>query len=218
MYRYRLLILNLVLVFAVLGSVWGRSIDSLTITNGLFLKNLRLPFQDWQCAEEPLDPEQQGEIKVLDPDACTMRKYRSPDGEEAELAVIAGHQKRTWHTPSFCLASDWEILLEEPDTISLPDGMRIPVTRIVMQYNTIQKMVTYFFTDGTYNTPSLINFQVVQQLKHFKSTIHLGALVRIIVPARGADDADAKNLSNAFFRATVPGVMAALRQERLHPR
>lgn len=218
MYRYRLLILNLVLVLAVFGSVWGRGIDSLKITNPLFLKELRLPFRDWQPTEESLDPDQLRQIKVLDPDAYTMREYQSPDGVEAELAVIAGHQKRSWHTPSFCLASDWEILLEEPDTISLPDGMRIPVTRIVMQYNNIQKMVTYFFTDGAYNTPSLINFQVVQQLKHFKSTIPLGALVRIIVPARGADDADAKNLSNVFFRATVPGVMAALRQERLHPR
>ncbi|HZT42994.1 MAG TPA: EpsI family protein [Chthonomonadaceae bacterium] len=215
MYRYRLLILNLVLVLAVLGSAWGRRIDTLTFTRHSFLSDLRLPFQGWKTSDETLSAK---EVSVLDPDAVVVRDYQAPDGYWAQLAVIAGHQKRSIHTPGFCMTgSGYETLTQGECTLHLPDGTEITATRALMQQDKLRLVTTYFFTDGSYSTPSLVQFQGVQLLKRFQSTIPLGALVRILVPVRGEDVAGANKLSDTFAQSTVPGVLAALRQARLHP-
>jgi EpsI family protein len=153
--------------------------------------------------------------------------YESPNdkGFSAELAVIAGHKKRSIHTPAFCMVGGgFETLTQESYTLQLADGKQIPVARSIMEGHNKernqdwQEVVTYFFTDGDFCTPSLVRFQIAQFFARFQSTIPMGATVRIRVPIRGDDVVGAKKLSDAFARATVPGVLAALRQARLNPR
>ena len=225
MYRYRLWILNLVLVLAVLGSVWGRRIDSLPFTHPFFLKDLRLPFRGMTTSDESLDS---NDLRVLEPDGWMVRNYQSADGDWAQLAVIAGHQKRSIHTPAFCMVGgDYETLTQEPAALQLPDGRQIPAARSLMEghdtkhHRDFRVVVTYFFSDGDFCTPSLVRFQVAQFFARFGSTVPMGATVRIMALVRGNDDAavrDANKLSDAFAQATVPGVLAALRQARLNPR
>jgi len=77
-----------------------------------------------------------------------------------------------------------------------------------------QLLVTYFFTDGEYATPSLLRFQGVQLLKRFEARVPLGALVRVSVPVR-TNVKEAAALSDDFARTAVPPVLAKLRQARL---
>src|SRR5579871_5179453 len=107
--RHRLLILNGVLLLALLGNHWGRQLESASVACPTFLQQLPLPFRNWSATDIALT---RSEIEMLEPDAVLMRRYQSPDGRQvAELAVIAGHRKRSVHTPYVCMrGGGWEIL------------------------------------------------------------------------------------------------------------
>ena len=46
--RYRLLCVNAVVLIALMGSLWGRHIESATVAHPDFLRPLSLPFHDWK--------------------------------------------------------------------------------------------------------------------------------------------------------------------------
>jgi EpsI family protein len=154
------------------------------------------------------------ELDMLQPDATLLRSYRSPQGDMAQIAVIAGHQKRSVHTPAYCMpGGGWEVLSQEPYELSLP-GRKVPAVRALMRSDDgAGLVVTYFFTDGQYATRNLVRFQGEQLLKRFRNQVPLGALVRILVPIR-KDSVAAAKLSDRFARATVPTVMARIHQMR----
>src|SRR5690348_5237784 len=101
MVRFRLLIINSLLLLTILGSHWGRSVESATIAHPDFLARLELPFRDWKATDSVLSD---SDRNLLQPDAILLRRYLASDGHWAELAVVAGHRKRSIHTPGFCMA------------------------------------------------------------------------------------------------------------------
>src|SRR5436309_3176064 len=110
MTRWRLLILNSLLLLTLLGSQLGRRVESASLAHSDFLRALPLPFRNWKTADTLLA---QSDLDLLEPDATLMRQYKSSDGQWAELAIIAGHRKKSIHTPGFCMAGGgWEILTQ----------------------------------------------------------------------------------------------------------
>lgn len=211
MLRCRLWILNSVLLLTLLASLWGRRIESATLPHADFLRQLNLPFRDWTPTDAILTTD---ERQLLEPDAVLVRRYQSRTGESAELAVIAGHRKKTVHTPGFCMAGGgWETLWQQETLIALPDR-KVTATQALMAREGRQILVTYFFTDGDYCTRSLVQFQGVQMLKRFHARVPLGALVRLIIPVQTDEDA-ARTLQADFARALLPPVLQSLRQARL---
>ena len=211
MFRYRLLIINSILLLALLGAYWGRRVEDAVPSRTDFLRPLDLPFRGWKTTDAVLTP---SDLNLLKPDAVLVRRYQGPDGQSAELAVIAGHRKQSVHTPGFCMVGGgWEALVQGECDLVLGDR-RIPAVRSVMAVGARQVVATYFFTDGDYCTRSLVQFQGVQLLKRFRQEIPVGALVRILVPIR-TDRAEAERLADDFARATVPKVLASLRLTHL---
>ncbi len=214
MARHRLLIVNAILMLTLLGSLWGRHIEGATLAQPLFLQHLDLPFRNWTSQDAGLS---HVELSLLQPDAFLVRRYRDRSNGRAELAVIAGHRKRSIHTPGFCMeGKGLETLWTRACHLRLPER-EIEATRSLMTQDNHQLLVTYFFTDGVYTTRDLLQFQCVQMLKRFRSQIPLGALVRILVPVE-RDQAAAEKLCDEFALATVPGVMRSLRQACLQVR
>lgn len=214
MIRYRLLILNALLLLTLLGSHLGRRIESASFAHADFLQELRLPFRNWKTTEESLSPE---ELKLLEPDATLIRRYEAPNHGWAQLAVIAGHRKKSVHTPGFCMAGGgWDTLTQQECTLALP-GRSIRATRALMSKDGHQLLVTYFFTDGAYCTNNLVQFQGVQMFKRFRAEVPLGALVRILIPVV-TDQAEAEQTSDEFVQAMLPGTLDALRDTHLSPR
>lgn len=210
MFRYRLLILNSLLLSALLLSQWGRHSENTPALPTDFLRPLHLPFRDWQATDTPVSP---ADRALLEPDALLLRRYQSASGEAAELAVIAGHRKKSLHTPAFCMAgSGWQTLWEQNCQIALP-GRNIPAVRALMTADGRQILLTYFFTDGDYATRSLVQFQGAQLWKRFHAQLPLGALVRIIVPVRGGEN-EAQQTTAAFSQGTLPAILESLRQAR----
>lgn len=211
--RYRLLTVNALLVLAVCGTFWSRRIEGATFTGGDFFRDLKLPYQGWKQKDFQLSTD---EREMLQPDSVIVRQYFAPDGYNfAELAVIAGHQKRTVHTPGFCLAGDgWQLLDQRRYALPLPNGP-VEANRALMSQEGRQVLVTYFFTDGEFATSNLVRFQGEQLLKRFRSNFPLGALVRIRVPVMTTPEVAGKQ-ADQFARATLPTVLKRLRAQRMH--
>jgi EpsI family protein len=216
MKAHRFLLLNGALGLALLGARWGASTEAsasgqIERIQKDFLHTLQIPFQNWKTTDAYLTP---SEMDQLQPDAVLVRRYRSSKGEFAEIAVVAGHQKKSVHTPAYCMPSDGlEIISQEACDLPL-SGQKISANRMLMGNSKGEGLlVTYFFTDGDLVTGNLVKFQGNQLLKRFRSQIPLGALIRIIVPVEGSP-AKAAQLSDRFAQATAPAVMERLRQVR----
>lgn len=210
LFRQRLLLANAILLLALLGSCWGRHLDDVSLGAGDFLSTLRVPFRGWGTSEAHLTPVERG---MLQPDSVLIRRYRAPDGRMVELAVIAGHRKRSIHTPSFCMTGGgWETLTQQSVHLSVPGG-DVPATRALMSKGGSPILMTYFFTDGDYSSAGLLPFQGRQFLSRFRAQLPVGALVRVIVPV-GRDAGAAEKLSDDFARTVLPPVMSALRNAR----
>lgn len=203
----RLLVLNTVLMLALLGGWWGRASARGPLRVGNPLEGLQIPFKGWKTADVPL---QAHDLDLLQPDGYLIRSYEGPQGQSAQLAVIAGHRKRSIHTPAFCMAGGgWETLWQSACDITLPDR-RIPASRMLMEQRRQGVLVTYFFTDGQYSTRSLLAFQGHQILLRLKRRLPSGALVRIIVPVTGPDESAALRLTSQFARSVLPPLLDRL--------
>jgi EpsI family protein len=214
MIRWRLLILNSLLLLTLLGSHLGRKVESASLAHGDFLRALPLPYMGWNTSDQSIP---QSDLSLLEPDATLMRHYAGSDGQWAELAIIAGHRKKSIHTPGFCMAGGgWDVLTQQTSSLTV-SGRSIPATRMVLRKDGRQMLVTYFFTDGEYSTGDLIQFQGAQLLRRFQARVPLGALVRIIVPV-ATDEASAEVFTADFASATLPKALKALRKARLDVR
>ena len=213
MIRYRLLILNAILLLALLTSYWGRRLENIPISPTDFMQGLNVPFRDWKTSDAQISD---NERQLLHPDSVLIRRYSSERGVEAELAVIAGHHKQSVHTPAFCMTGGgWDTISQQQSEIVLADRT-IPAMQMRMSQEGHQILVTYFFTNGDFSTRNLIQFQGAQFLRRFRSEIPEGALVRIIVPVRQTDQ-EAQQLTNDFARTLLPATLTRLSQVRLTP-
>lgn len=211
MLRSRLLQLNLILLLALLGSHWGRSIEGAKIAHSDVLQKLALPFRDWKSVDGAIE---KSDWEILQPDAALVRRYVSADNQTAELTVVMGHRKKTVHTPTLCMSGGgWEVVSQRYIDLPLP-GRKVHAVRQVMTHEGKRVAMTYFFTDGDFCSPSLAQFQTVQLVKRLKATVPLGALVRTIVPI-SPDAADSDSLSDAFAAATIPNILTTIQNTRL---
>ena len=210
MHRYRFLVINTILLLTVAASQWGRSLENATVTRKDFLQGLETPFRDWKPRALSLTSR---ETELLEPDATLMLHYEGRDAF-AELAVVAGHRKKTLHTPGFCMVGGgWEVTSQKSRTIRI-GSQQVPAVQSVLMKGNERLLATYFFSDGEYTTDSLPKFLAVQTFKRIRARTPVGALVRIIVPITETV-AKASGLTEEFSGAAVPPVLQRLRSVRL---
>lgn len=207
----RLWLVNGLFLLALAGAFWGRYSESAVLAPRDFFRGLDLRFRDWKVQDQPMAAD---ESEMLNPDAFLLRRYRSPDGREgAELAVIAGHEKRTVHSPAFCMAGDgWETVAEMEDALEV-GGKRIPVRRVMQTKEGRWELSTYFYTDGETSTANLLGFQGRQLLTRLRGGLPMGALVRILVPI-SKDGMAAQRLTDDLAEATLPALLLRLKSVR----
>jgi EpsI family protein len=202
------------LALVVAGSHWGRRIDAATLPDADLFRRDSVRFRNWKATNLDLSPT---EREMLQPDAVMIRRFDSGKGPAAELAVVAGHRKQSIHTPGFCMTGGgWELASQRQCRLNLPEGP-VTATRAVMIRDGARVVATYFFTDGRFSTPNLMQFQGAQLVKRLQAEAPLGALVRILVPTDENLPA-AEKLADDFAAATVPDVLKRLREARLEVR
>ena len=211
LHRRRFLWPSLILLLALAGSAWARRIESAKLDDPTFLTRLNPQFAGWKHEDVDLSPD---EMTMLEPDAYLIRRFTSKDGEVVELAIVAGHKKRTVHTPGFCMAGGgWETLRQSQPSLSV-DGRQIEATQLLQSRQGNHILTTYYFTDGDFATNNLMRFQGTQLLKRFQASVPLGAMVRILAPVVTKPER-AEALTNRVAAEVLPEVMAGLRARRL---
>jgi EpsI family protein len=219
--RHRFIIVNVLLLMGLTGSLYGRSIESAKVKETHFISGLDLPFRDWKIGPDGM---KDNEKPYLEPDDWYIHDYVSPKGLRdgwIQFAVIAGHRKKTVHTPGFCMVGGgWDVITAQNSTLQV-DGQTIPISRSVMSNEKEggSIIVSFFFTDGEHHTPSLVRYQMEQLKKRFVSRdIPVGALVRIITFAGGGTPPELKKadaLIADFAAATLPKVLKSMRETKL---
>ncbi len=209
----QLLLANAGLALTLVGAAYGRATEHRPPKERDFLRQTATDFRKWSYVDVPLTANEESQLK---PDATLVRRFRSPKGPIVELAVISGHKKRTVHTPAFCMAGGgWETLAQR-DHVVLVKGRQIPAVQAVLMKDGRRQVMTYFFTDGEFNTRSLPEYQWDQLRKRVRGKSTLGALVRIIVPFQVDEQQQAAaQLGAAFAEATLPEVLEKLRSVRV---
>lgn len=211
LHRHRFVWPALILLLALSGSAWARRIESAKLDDPAFLTRLNPQFAGWSHEDVELSPD---EMTLLEPDAYLIRRFTSKTGEGVELAIVAGHRKRTVHTPGFCMAGGgWETLRQSQPNLTV-DGRPIQATQLLQSRQGNRILTTYFFTDGEFATNSLMRFQGAQLLKRFQANVPLGAMIRILAPVRTSPER-AEALTKEVAADVLPGVLAGLRARRL---
>lgn len=208
MRHMRFVITGCIMLVALFGNLWNKSIENATYANSDAIAKLNVDYHGWKTTDGTISA---GELKLLRPDSYLIRQYLSPDKtQEVDLAVIAGHRKQSIHTPGFCMVGGgWEITSRKPVTINLPTGP-LTVMQSFMAQSGQQLVALYFYTDGSYSTDNLIKFQGMELLKRIERHAPEGALVRVIVPIRG-DPSPAVNLAHDFLINSAPSILNALK-------
>ena len=206
----QLLWANAILGLTLAGASYGRMTEHRPPSEQDFLRDTTRSFRGWKAEERSLSA---NEVEMLQPDASLIRWYTDRKTGAVELAVIAGHKKRTVHTPGFCMAGGgWETFSQGPHMFDL-GGRKIPAIRSVLVRNGQRCVMSYFFTDGEVSTESLPKYQWEQFMRRLRGQATLGALVRIRVPF-GDDQAGAEALSDEFARAVLPQVLDKIKAVR----
>lgn len=206
MFRFRFLIINSVLALTLIATVYGRNLENASATRTDFLRPQSYPFRDWHTTDIPLS---KGDLALLQPDAVLVRQYKAKNGEWAELAVTAGHRKRSVHTPGFCMVGGgWEMLSQRKYEMQVA-GRTVPCIRAVVSKDGQKLVLTYLFTDGDYFTNNLVQFQGNQLLRRFGTRVPVGAMVRLLVPA-GDDLQESERFADEFGATVLPGVFRTL--------
>jgi EpsI family protein len=201
----RFAVVNSVLLLTLLGSYWGqRTAGAAASFPTEFLSSTTVPLQGWTYTEMKLT---EHEREILKPDAVLLRNYRSPKGEMVQLAVIAGHRKQTVHTPAFCMTGGGWNTTSTRDWSAQIGDVAVSATKASMMQGQQRLLAIYFFSDGSYGTRSLPRFQAEQFLQRVRGQVPMGALVRVLVPVAGQDEAAAERLADRFLRAALPDVL-----------
>ena len=213
LYRNRTTAVNVLIVLTLMGGFWGRRIESASASSVNLLSSLELPFRNWKQSNFKLTSEEAG---ILQPDSVLLRRYKDQNGMgNVELAVIAGHRKKTVHTPDYCLiGGGWETLSQRDIDINLPSGPIVPAVRSWMVRDGKQMICTYFFTDGEFSTRSLPQFQFSQISKRLRGNVVAGALVRIIVPMQSSPQ-ETEGLGDDFGVKTLPAILDRMKSLKL---
>jgi EpsI family protein len=204
--RWRAGLAVALLALALTGAAWPQPREDGAAAYPTTLPGVQAELPGWTSTERKLTASEQ---RLLAPDATLLRGYRRADGARADVTVIAGHRKRAFHDPEYCMRGDgWEAL--STSTVALPvPGWNIRAQRTLADRKGEQAVLTFFWTDGRTTTSSLFQFQWSQLLRRLSGKRPWGATVRIVVPAGGSPEAAAR-LSDELAGALLPKILPGL--------
>ncbi|HTY06462.1 MAG TPA: EpsI family protein [Gemmatimonadales bacterium] len=157
------------------------------------------------------------ELAVAGPDAYLFRSYRTPAdtaGTQAFTVYVGYYQRqiqgKTIHSPKNCLpGAGWEPLASGTDTVGTREGP-VAVNRYLLQLHQEKALVLYWY-QGRGRVASneyLVKWQLLRDsgLKHRSDE----ALVRVMVPLSGDDEAGALRLASSVAARIIPELYRAL--------
>jgi EpsI family protein len=156
--------------------------------------------------DEALDAET---LQMLSPDDVLNRQYVDAD-HSAELSLFVAyyktqHKAQGAHDPKVCLpGSGWNPLLSETIRVNVPSGASFPANHYVISKGEAKAAVLYWYQSHS----QIVAQQQILRLDRILDTIkdHRTdmALVRIVVPINGDDQATASDRAVQFAQSIYP--------------
>ncbi len=151
---------------------------------------------------------------VLKADDLLSREYAGPEGVPVSLFIAAFKTQRSGkspHSPKNCLpGSGWSQIVNEQMTIDLPGLGPRTVNHYVVAKGPDRSSVIYWYQSrdrivGTEYSAKL--YSILDSMRYNRSDT---AIVRVVVPVIGGDQAGADRRATEFIQAAFPAVRAAL--------
>ena len=160
----------------------------------------------WTVAEEGVVDQETKD--VLKADDLLNRMYARPSASPVNLFVAAFRSQRTGkapHSPKNCLpGSGWSQLVNDRIHIDVPGRAPIEVNHYVVARGDSRSVVLYWYESRDRVIASEYAakvFVVADSIRYNRSDT---ALVRIVVPISGADQATADQTARQFTQAVFP--------------
>lgn len=199
-----------VLLLAQAGLLYS-SIRTEFIPESLPLAQLPRTFGDWKMTGEGVVDKET--MDVLQADDTVVREYG--DGQaRLGLFVASFRSQRTGkapHSPKNCLpGSGWQPLADSEATVDVGRAAPIPVNRYVIAHGDSRQLVYYWYQsrDRAVADEFKAKFWVVADAIRYNRTDT--ALVRVIVPIAGRDEAAADRKIEAFLKTFYPSLLQYL--------
>jgi EpsI family protein len=169
---------------------------------------------DWtQAAEYPIEPEVQAVLRADD----TLNRTYAAAGERVQpnlfVAFFRSQQAgQAPHSPKNCLpGSGWEQIKSGMISFAVPGRTElIEVNRYIVQRGENKSMVLYWYQSHGRVVASEYWSKIYLVLDAIRSHRSDTALVRVVVPVIGSDEAGAERTATEFVKATFTGLSQLL--------
>jgi len=120
--------------------------------------------------------------RMLAEDAMQWRTYEH-DGQVADVLVLYGHRKRTFHLPDSCLAgAGIEIRARHVVVLTMPDGSMVPFQALMLQKDDVSRVALYTSVGPSGNPTDLLGLNAGMLWCRVRGQGPKGAAVRVIGP------------------------------------
>lgn len=120
--------------------------------------------------------------RMLAEDAIQWRTYKH-DGQVADLLVLYGHRKRTFHLPDSCLAgAGIDIRARHVIVLTMPDGSMVPFHALMLHKDDVSRVALYTFVGPSGNPTDLLGLNAGMLWCRVRGQGPKGAAVRVIGP------------------------------------
>ena len=119
---------------------------------------------------------------MLQDDAMQWRSYKR-NGELADVLVLYGHRKRTFHLPDSCLAgAGISIKTRQVIVLTMPDGSVVPFHALTLCKDDITRVALYTFVGPGGSPTDLLGLNFGMLMCRVRGQGPKGAAVRVIGP------------------------------------
>lgn len=163
---------------------------------------------DWAGSPQSLDPQVLASLGLTD---YMMAEYRpEAGGANPPLNLyIAYYQSQRLgiqvHSPRLCIpGGGWDVVSQSTIEVARPDGTTSPADRVVIQKGDVRQIVYYWFEERGRRLTSEAEIKLFALVDAVKRNRSDGALVRLVAPVTGKDDAQADRALRDFVALADP--------------
>ena len=164
---------------------------------------------EWSGSPQSLDPLVLGSLGLTDyvlADFTSQAAVGRP--VNFYIAYYASQRLGTQvHSPRLCIpGGGWDVVSQSTVDVVRPDGTTSPADRVVIQKGDVRQIVYYWFEERGRRLTSETEIKVFALVDAMKRNRSDGALVRLVVPVTGADDAQADRTLRDFIDMADPAL------------
>ena len=198
--------ITIIVLFAVAALIsWPSYFNNYAAPDTVNIHAFPLTVGEWTGREIPISD---NDYKILETRNAFARMYTNPDGDEVMLYMIySQHNRKVAHPPEICFTGGGAtIITKYPYDINYGAKKPLTLNRVLIDYDTYQQIMYYWFKIGTSHTPSYWKQQMLIGLKTLLRQPSSSAMVRVTALIKNDDEAATALAMDKFVKDIMPMV------------